>query len=702
MVGSLGPLRTGQHSYWTKEQGKMLLDYYAKEVGVLSWYHGKGAKALGFGPDTRVTTEDLAALFEGRSPSSRAALGQHQDFSQHKHKSIGRNRVRVPGYDLAFHPPKSWSACFVMAEPEERAIMLDALRVSVGEAWNLAEASVPRRRGKGGKELEFGCGKVVACFLHVDDRAGAPSVHVHGLDMQLSLSLKDQSWGRTQGIWLYRLKHTLGAYFRVSLAHQMALQGTALEPIRSEGLFSWDIANFPKPLSRALSPRSAAIRAKMEELGLEGSAGAQTANLLTRKSKQHQSFKQLQDKTWATAEEHGLTRDRLASLLSFSKGQDLAKIKERSIAVIANATRESLYDYSVASKPFERKDLIKSVCNRVQASGCSPHQVLGHIDRALQSDPRVVTHSVKRGRTYYSVKGPMLEPVRMLQAQAREAHSNNKPCSERPKASPEQHSAMVKGEPQGHREATSMSRKVGFIQPLTKSSPHMASEYKEVAAGYVRDHHKRAIPFVSAPPTRVVIADSAQRAVELNAAIQKQMMAKGHLGYWSKVSIDGAVVRSGDQVRLRYSRILREIKPLPAWMRQLKDAVRRDKFSQHAKWSEFGVAKIVRKKIWWAPMLTRRVIEVRLDVDAKQGWARVPRERTVCLSESQAKRCLALGYSITVQDLGSARGVEGCRLEVMFPEKLIETKKGGLDAGRHDKRRTEKVSEKMPAREKEL
>jgi conjugative relaxase-like TrwC/TraI family protein len=269
---SIGVMAGGQGHYY---QALAREDYYLNGGEPMGKWFGKGAEHFGLA-DKKVTAKDLESLLDGLSPAG-VPLVQNAKGDA--------NQKRRPGFDLTFSAPKTVSAWWATASPEERKEIQAAQDVAVKAALVYMEQTATfTRTGKGGVNLHR-AGFAAALFEHGTSRAMDPQLHTHALLMNFGVMAD----GRTRALVhpeFFARKMTAGALYRVELAAELQRRfGVEIEQdphAYKKGGLGFKVVGISDQLCDFWSKRRAAIEKQLGEWGVESAAAAASAAKTTR------------------------------------------------------------------------------------------------------------------------------------------------------------------------------------------------------------------------------------------------------------------------------------------------------------------------------------------------------------------------------------------------------------------------------------
>ncbi|MHB1544783.1 MAG: MobF family relaxase, partial [Gammaproteobacteria bacterium] len=277
-------------------------DPYGEPVGALekiSDYYQKDGRD----PDADLTPSawlgDPAALRQlGLEPGAPALRSERMELMQGFNPRTGESLVQNAGpdrcyaWDLTFNAPKSVSSVWARADAGQREIIERAHDHAVKSAITRGGDHLYARRGHGGSEIERNVGYVGAAFRHAEARPVtqpdgkqliAPHLHSHVQLMNIA-HRADGTWGAQGTHELFQAKMELGATYQAELASALRQAGYAIE--RDPRTHVFRLAEVPRELEKADSPRRGEIETLMREKGWSGGRKAKYASLMTREAKE--------------------------------------------------------------------------------------------------------------------------------------------------------------------------------------------------------------------------------------------------------------------------------------------------------------------------------------------------------------------------------------------------------------------------------
>lgn len=244
-------------------------DYYTKDAGAPSQWHGKGARALGLNGIVR--PEDFKALVRGELPDG---------TTLHR----GGSNVRRAGTDFEFSAPKSFSIQALVVGDER---LVKAHQQAVAIARQRIEATVATRVTQGGKTTVEYTGKaVIAEFLHTTSRGGDPDLHSHVVALNMT-QRQDGQWRSVDNEAMYREQRLMYQIYLSELARAAKALGYEITTGKHGNP---ELAHISREQIEQFSSRAREIEAvlKAQGLTLETATPRQkkAATMKTRRAKQ--------------------------------------------------------------------------------------------------------------------------------------------------------------------------------------------------------------------------------------------------------------------------------------------------------------------------------------------------------------------------------------------------------------------------------
>ena len=247
-------------------------DYHAEGGLSPSAWFGAGADALGLSGD--VDRDQFKAMLEGKIGGEQ--IGTMRD-GQVEHR---------PGWDVTLSAPKSVSIMAAVAG-DRRLVAAHSAATKVALAYVEQHMAATRIRKGGNVERHATDNLTIATFPHETSRALDPQLHTHSVILNATQD-KEGNWRSLEPRAIYQLQKQIGAIYRQELAVNAARLG--YEVIAGKDSM-FEIAGVPEKAINALSQRTAAIDARLEERGTSrekaSAAEKQMAALDTRDAKAH-------------------------------------------------------------------------------------------------------------------------------------------------------------------------------------------------------------------------------------------------------------------------------------------------------------------------------------------------------------------------------------------------------------------------------
>ncbi len=275
-----------------------------------SFWHGKGALALGLRPDLHVAAGKFESLLAGDVIGTGIRLGRQR----------GGKREHRPGLDITFSAPKSVSLAALLptrrhphgdrgvmhAHDEAVRATLDWIEGNLLETrgWDPATRKRPRIKAPH---------MVAATFRHVASRNLDPQLHTHAVIANMTRDSEGR-WRSIEATLLHRHARQIGAYYRNELSRRLMERGYDVRPAMAGRIASFEIAGYDRTLRNAFSTRRSEILDYMRERGWDHSqAAAQMATLATRRRKD-EPLRAMLETVWAErAQALGLGADLAAA-----------------------------------------------------------------------------------------------------------------------------------------------------------------------------------------------------------------------------------------------------------------------------------------------------------------------------------------------------------------------------------------------------
>lgn len=336
---NIGKLAAGGEDYYLTSVARSVESYYLGQGEARGRWLGRGLGALGL--SGTVSGEDLRAVLRGTDPATGDRL-------------TARPNRRVPGFDLAFRPPKSVSIMWALSDERTSMEIRHAHDRAVAAAVGfLEDEAIRSRRGRNGVERVAVDGVVAAAFRHRTSRNDDPLLHTHVVVANVVQASDDGVWRTLDSRSLYRWSKTAGFVYQAQLRHELTdAVGVAWEPVTNGYA---DIAGVPRELIEAFSSRRAEILARLDERGDTSARAAEVAALDTRSAKDRDiDVLGLVDGWRDTAAELGFDRAELNALLQ--PGRTPAPVD-----LTSTLRRMASADGLTANRStFDRRDVIRA------------------------------------------------------------------------------------------------------------------------------------------------------------------------------------------------------------------------------------------------------------------------------------------------------------------------------------------------------
>ncbi|MDQ4130173.1 MAG: DUF2791 family P-loop domain-containing protein, partial [Actinomycetota bacterium] len=385
---NIGKLRGDAADYYLANLATSVEEYYTGKGEAPGRWLGRGAEALQL--SGVVDPPVLRRVLNGRHSDSGEALLPHPR--------------RVPGFDLAFRPPKSVSLLWALADPGTSLEVRRAHDVAVDAAIDYLERHAAHtRRGRGGHEQVRVSGFIAAAFRHRTSRAEDPLLHTHVLVANLAHTANDGKWRTLDARQLYLHAKTAGYLYQSHLRAELTRRlGVEWGPVVNGCA---DLAGVPRHVIDAFSRRRSDIVISLGERGYSSAKAAQVAALATRRAKEP-----LDDGI------HRRWRER-AIALGFDAKQ-VGRLTGRAAATtpdpawIEGVLRRLLGASGLTSKAstFTRRDGLQAWCQNLRA-GAELARVEELTDRLLGSTHGVVALNGPEGPVRRLTRGDVIRLV---------------------------------------------------------------------------------------------------------------------------------------------------------------------------------------------------------------------------------------------------------------------------------------------------
>jgi len=249
------PIRTvGQaEKYYERD------DYYRGEESRPAHWHGKGARELGLRGE--IQPADYAKVIRGVLPDGR-------ELPKPPPGKDGKERNRMPGYDLAFSAPKSLSI-EALVYGDHRLIDAHDKAVKASLNWLEEHGATARKSVHGRSRYEKTGNLVASIYRHytarpVDGKVD-PALHDHVLVWNMT-QRSDGEWVSIgdNSTW-YRLQYAASEVYRTELASLVKPLGYELVRTNEKD-GRWELAHYTPDHIRGFSRRGQQVEAKYREL----------------------------------------------------------------------------------------------------------------------------------------------------------------------------------------------------------------------------------------------------------------------------------------------------------------------------------------------------------------------------------------------------------------------------------------------------
>ena len=421
-VLSSGKVKTSSWRYYTGSVACRATDYYLGIGEAPGRWAGRGLPPLGIEPGSRVTEQQLEALF-GRAlhPTTGERLGRAW-------RADG-----VTGFDLTFSAPKSVSTVWALGNEQVAAAALAAHQqaVTAGLAYLQTHASYSRR-GTNGVEQIATAGLTAALFDHRTSREGDPQLHTHALVVNKALCA-DGVWRSLDGREMFDHKKTAGMIYQTALRNEVkARLGVDFGPVSIDG--QAEIEGIPKDLMRLWSKRTAAIEqeaapkiAEYERLlgrslsPAERARVTKTAVLKTRPGKTHTELVTLKQ-SWADeAATIGWTEERLVHATHVTVAMP-TQATRLDVAADEDVARAALLAAGRRAAVFSRNDLAGQVAAHLPSEGLTAQEIVERVEQ-LTDQALALTEAIPVGHPARDLtpraSDPRYASLEVLQAENR-------------------------------------------------------------------------------------------------------------------------------------------------------------------------------------------------------------------------------------------------------------------------------------------
>jgi conjugative relaxase-like TrwC/TraI family protein len=302
--------------------------------------------------------------------------------------------VRRSGLDLTFSVPKSVSTLFALGDPQLVEQVRAAHRAAVEQTVQYLEGLCARaargHHATGQPQRRIATnGWAAVAFEHRASRCGDPQLHTHVVVPNLVCGV-DGRWSAWDTSAAYRQASTGGYLYQAVLRGELTRRlGVSWGPVR-RGVA--EIDGIPAGLRRVFSKRRQAIEEHLSVHGQTGMRASQVAALATRPAKTRHGDWELRQGWRAEAEQAGFDP---RAVVRAAIGTTASRTADRvgGVAVdVAQVAARVLGARGVTrrSSTFDRRVLLRAVCEAVPAGADVTVDALRRIATELVRDPRVV------------------------------------------------------------------------------------------------------------------------------------------------------------------------------------------------------------------------------------------------------------------------------------------------------------------------
>ncbi len=244
-------------------------DYYSEGQELVGQWKGRGAKLLGLSGN--VEKRDWDALCDNLDPRTGATLTSRQPAS------------RRIGYDINFHPPKSYSLLYELTDDPR---LLSAFKDAVDATMQEMEAEMETRVRHSGRNEDRTTGNMVwGEYIHHTSRPvdgfPDPQLHAHCFTFNTTFDSEEGRWKAGQFAGLKRDARFFEAMFHSRLSHAASQLG--LPVVRTKQ--GWELAGLDRTTLAKFSRRTQAIEAKAAAKGITDPVQKSALGVLTRAGK---------------------------------------------------------------------------------------------------------------------------------------------------------------------------------------------------------------------------------------------------------------------------------------------------------------------------------------------------------------------------------------------------------------------------------
>jgi conjugative relaxase-like TrwC/TraI family protein len=301
--------------------------------------------------------------------------------------------VRRSGLDLTFSAPKSVSMLFGLGDERVAAEVREAHREAVEQTVDYLEALCARAGrghhtpGKPYRRIETH-GWAAVTFEHRSSRCGDPQLHTHVVVPNVVQGV-DGRWGAWDTSEAYRQASTGGYLYQAVLRGELSKRlGVVWGPVR-RGVA--EIDGVPAELRRLFSKRRQAIEAHLDDHGQVGGRAAQVAALATRPAKVNRVDADLRASWSEQAEAGGFDPQQIVVGACGRTSRADVSGEQRTVDAIAlRSTVLGARGVTARSSTFDRRALLRAVCEAVPAGSPVSVDALRSLATGLVRDPEVV------------------------------------------------------------------------------------------------------------------------------------------------------------------------------------------------------------------------------------------------------------------------------------------------------------------------
>ena len=360
-------------------------DYYLTPDGEMAqapgrWLSdGETLARLGVQAGEPVEGADFIALMEGRHPGTGRWL-----------RPEGAGGGRGGGIDMTFSAPKSVSTVWALGDPWQRKQIEAAHAKAVEQAVLYLREQVPvvRRRYDGQVVEEHAMDVIAAEYRHTTARgvsgAQAPDPQLHSHVVISGVVREDDRIVAIASRPIFRSARELGAFYRSSLADELAGAGYAIERNTGKDGKYFEIQGVPKELCEAFSGRSREVASAAERFRARNGRAPERGELRdlaleNRRAKELTRRSDLEQVWWQTGRRHGFGPNDAERLLTEPR-------RPRSERTVEDRIEAQLTQHHAV---FEQREL-RAVALE-QTAGEIPADMALSVAREMVRDRRVLT-----------------------------------------------------------------------------------------------------------------------------------------------------------------------------------------------------------------------------------------------------------------------------------------------------------------------